>query len=85
MLVNKGNKVPDTEGALILWPAWENGYEGKFYKGNNAFCVGCNYTLLVSAKTAGYLNIGAAAAGQFTDLNTYPRDTIFDNVVAGAL
>jgi hypothetical protein len=33
MMVSEGNKVPDTEKALLLYPAWENGYIGKFSKG----------------------------------------------------
>lgn len=54
----KGNNPPDTHEALILAPAWENGYIGKFYKNCYCFCVGCNYTILVSSKTAGYINLG---------------------------
>ena len=63
MMVNEGNRVPDSEKALILYPAWENGYVGKFRKGAFGYCVGCNYTVLVSAKHDGYINMGVTLSG----------------------
>ena len=80
MLVNKGNKVPDSEQALILYPAWENGYIGNFHKGMYSYCVGCNYTVLISAKSEGYINVGATLAGHFTDLRRFEKGEVYDAV-----
>ena len=55
MLMMKGDSVPDTSKALILSPAWENGYIGKFYKHCYCFCTNCNYTVLVSSKSDGFI------------------------------
>ena len=85
MLVSQGNKVPDTSSALILWPAWQNGYLGKFYNDSQAFCTNCNYTVLVSSKSKGYINLGVSVVGKFADLNTYPDNTVYDNVLGGTL
>jgi hypothetical protein len=63
MLIMKGNEVPDTSKALILAPAWENGYIGKFYKHCYCFCVGCNYTMLISSKSEGIISIGGKVNG----------------------
>jgi len=30
MIMTKGNQLPNSENALYLRPAWENGYVGKF-------------------------------------------------------
>jgi len=72
--------VPDTHRALILTPAWENGYVGKFYKNCYCFCTGCNYTILISAKSEGYISIGGKVQGKYTDLKTYPGGEIYDAV-----
>jgi len=72
--------VPDTGRALILAPAWENGYIGKFYKGCYCFCTGCNYTMLISSKSEGYISIGGKVKGQSVDLKTYPGGIIYDAV-----
>jgi hypothetical protein len=80
MMVDKGNKVPDTEKALILYPAWENGYIGKFPKGNGAFCIGCNYTVMISAKHDGYINIGVLLSGTFTDLRRFKNGEMYDGI-----
>jgi len=80
MLVLMGNRVPDTSQALILAPAWENGYIGKFYRGCYCFCTGCNYTLLVSSKTEGYIQLGAKISGWTIDLDSFPARETFDAV-----
>jgi hypothetical protein len=80
MLVVQGNDVPDSHRALIMAPAWENGYIGKFYKHCFCFCTGCNYTILVSSKSEGYINIGGKTSGDYVDLKTYPGGEIYDAV-----
>ena len=80
MLIVQGNEVPDTHRALILSPAWENGYMGKFYRGCYCFCTGCNYTILISSKSDGYISIGGKTEGDYTDLNTYTGGVIYDAV-----
>lgn len=76
----QGDEVPDTAHALILWPAWENGYIGKFYKHCFCFCTGCNYTVLVSSKSEGYISIGAKVSGATVDLKSFPGGETFDTV-----
>ena len=83
MLVNKGGRVPDTSNALILWPAWENGYIGKFYRHCYCFCTGCNYTVLVSAKHAGFISVGATTTGKYVDLKSFPGGEYYDSVLGG--
>ena len=75
----QGNTVPDSHQALILAPAWENGYIGKFYKHCFCFCTNCNYTILVSSKTEGYINLGGKTTNSTVDLNSYGGE-IFDAV-----
>mmetsp|Transcript_13172 Transcript_13172/g.20499 ORF Transcript_13172/g.20499 Transcript_13172/m.20499 type:complete len:307 (+) Transcript_13172:802-1722(+) len=80
MLVLQGNDVPDTSKALLLNPAWENGYVGKFHKGSSFFCVGCNYTVLVTSRSEGYINLGAAANAEYIDLNSYAGGETYDAI-----
>ena len=80
MMINQGVIVPDTSRALILAPAWENGYIGQFYRHCYCFCTGCNYTVLVSAKSDGYITLGAKYPGEPVDLKTYPDETAYDSV-----
>ena len=80
MLILQGNVVPDTSEALILEPAWENGYIGKFYKGCYCFCTNCNYTVLVSSKSEGYISIGAKISGKTVDLKSFPGGETYDTV-----
>ena len=80
MLIVQGNRVPDTSRALILAPAWENGYVGRFYKHCYCFCTNCNYTVLVSSKSDGYITLGAKYPGEPTDLKTYPDETAYGTV-----
>ena len=82
MLILQGNEIPDTSKALIMWPAWENGYLGKFYRDCFCFCTNCNYTLLVSSKNEGYISIGAKLMGnnQIIDLKSFPGTETYDNV-----
>lgn len=80
MLVLEGNEVPSSSNALILTPAWENGYIGKFERNSFAFCTGCNYTVLVSAKTAGYLTLGAKVSNATIDLNSFKDGETYDYV-----
>ena len=65
-----------------MWPAWENGYLGKFYRDCFCFCQNCNYTMLVSSKSEGYISIGARLIGknQITDLKSFPGAETYDNV-----
>lgn len=80
MLVLQGNQVPSTQSALIMNPVWENGYIGKFEKDCFCFCVGCNYTVLVSAKSSGYITLGAKFNNLTIDLNSFPGGESFDLV-----
>lgn len=80
MMVLQGNKVPNTGDALLLEPAWENGYIGHFVKNCFCFCTGCNYTVLVSAKSSGYISIGAKTSNNQVDLRTYPGGSTYDTV-----
>ena len=80
MLILQGNEVPDTSRALILWPAWQNGYIGKFYKHCYCFCTNCNYTVLVSSKSEGYISIGAKYTGKTVDLRSFPGSSTYDAV-----
>jgi len=80
MLILQGNEVPDTADALILWPAWENGYIGKFYRDCWCFCTGCNYTVLVSSKSEGYISVGATVSGETVDLKSFPDGERYDTV-----
>jgi hypothetical protein len=80
MLVNMGDEVPSTSRALFLAPAWENGYVAKFFRNCYCFCTNCSYTVLVSAKSEGYISIGASVQGETVDLRTYPGGVIFDAV-----
>lgn len=82
MLIINGNKVPDTSQALILAPAWENGYVAKFERNCHCFCTGCNYTLLVSSKSEGYINIGGKLSESLVNLNQYPGGVLYDVVRA---
>jgi hypothetical protein len=68
MIMTKGNQLPNSENALYLRPAWENGYVGKFTQDCSCFCRGCNYTMLISTEKAGYITIGATVSGQVIDL-----------------
>jgi hypothetical protein len=68
MIMTKGNQLPNSENALYLRPAWENGYVGKFTQDCSCFCRGCNYTVLISTEKAGYITIGATVSGQVIDL-----------------
>ena len=79
-MVLQGNNVPNTGDALVLEPAWENGYIGKFYKHCYCFCTGCNYTVLVSAKSSGYITLGAKTSNNQDDLKTYPGGSTYDTV-----
>ena len=63
MLMARGNFLPDTDNALFLRPAWENGYVGKFNDDCQCFCKGCNYTVLVSSENHGYITVGAKVSG----------------------
>lgn len=80
MLMVKGNEVPDTSRALVLAPAWENGYIGKFFKDCYCFCTACNYTVLVSSRSDGYITIGAKVSATAVDLRSYPGGVAFDAV-----
>lgn len=80
MLMVKGEEVPDTAKALILAPAWENGYIGRFFKHCYCFCTNCSYTVLVSAKSEGYISLGAKISGEIQDLKTYPGGVAYDSV-----
>ena len=80
MLMMRGNEVPDTGRALILAPAWENGYIGKFFKHCYCFCTACNYTVLVSARSEGYITLGAKLNNAAVDLRTYPGGVAYDAV-----
>ena len=80
MMVLKGNKVPNTGDALLLQPAWENGYIGHFIKHCFCFCTGCNYTVLVSAKNDGYISLGAKTSNNQVDLRSYPGGETYDTV-----
>ena len=80
MLILQGDEVPDTSNALLLWPAWENGYIGKFHRNCYCFCTGCNYTVLVSSKSEGYISIGAKVSGEALDLKSFPNSETYDSV-----
>lgn len=66
--------------ALVLEPAWENGYVGKFYKNCFCFCVGCNYTMLISSESEGYISVGASISNETIDLKSYPNGETYDFV-----
>ena len=80
MMVLQGNKVPNTGDALLLMPAWENGYIGHFIKNCFCFCTGCNYTVLVSAKDDGYISLGAKTSNNQVDLRSYEGGETYDTV-----
>lgn len=80
MFIVQGETVPDTSRALILAPAWENGYIGRFYKHCYCFCTNCTYTVLVSSKSAGYITLGAKISGDVVDLKSYPDGVAYDAV-----
>jgi hypothetical protein len=73
--------VPDTAKALILAPAWENGYIGKFMRNCFCFCTGCNYTVLMSAKSEGYINVGGKVNGDYVDLKSFGGGVVYDAVM----
>ena len=68
MIMSKGNTLPNSENALYLRPAWENGYVGKFTVDCQCFCRGCNYTVLITAEQDGFITVGAKVSGQVIDL-----------------
>jgi hypothetical protein len=78
MMIVQGNQVPDSHWALIMSPAWENGYIAKFYKHCYCFCQNCNYTILVTSKHDGYITLGGKSSLSYVDLNTYPNHEIYD-------
>jgi len=87
MIMTKGNTLPNSENALYLRPAWENGYVGKFTSDCQCFCRGCNYTVLITAEQDGFITVGAKVSGQVIDLmrNQVNPDTTavetFDSVL----
>jgi len=79
-MMAKGNDVPSSGNALILFPAWENGYVGRFSSDCGCFCRGCNYTVLLSAEHEGYFTVSAKTSGAIEDLNTVNGET-YDSVL----
>ena len=59
----KGNTSPNSDNALYLRPAWDNGYVGKFTPDCDCFCINCNYTVLVLAESDGYITLSSKVSG----------------------
>eukprot|EP00347_Sterkiella_histriomuscorum_P004193 403361391 len=80
MILTQGNNLPSSENALYLRPAWENGYVGKFTEDCFCFCRGCNYTVLVSSQSEGYITLGAKVSGQVVDISS-ADGVVYDSVL----
>ena len=80
MIMTKGNQLPTSDNALYLRPAWENGYVGKFTEDCFCFCRGCNYTILVSARSKGYITVGAKVSGMIVDISS-SDGVMYDSVL----
>jgi len=80
MIMARDNQMPNSDNSLYLRPAWENGYVGKFTPDCFCFCRGCNYTVLISSESEGYITVGAKVHGYTVDIKG-SDGVIYDSVM----
>lgn len=67
--IKKGNEIPTSKNYdVVAIPSWKDGVTGAIYGGDSAFCIGCNYTILIEAEPKARLTVEVRAVGNITNM-----------------